>query len=55
MSKAFGFVAYGGPEHQQFLDRRIPVPGPGQLLIAVRAAGVNPSDWKVREGLFGRT
>ncbi|MGW2395242.1 NADP-dependent oxidoreductase [Kitasatospora sp. NPDC001664] len=55
MSKAFGFEAYGGPENQRFLDRRIPVPGPGQLLIAVRAAGVNPADWKVREGLFGRT
>ncbi|MFI5530930.1 NADP-dependent oxidoreductase [Kitasatospora sp. NPDC051853] len=55
MSKAFGFVAYGGPETQEYLDRRIPVPGPGRLLIAVRAAGVNPSDWKIREGLFGRT
>lgn len=55
MSKAFGFVAYGGPETQEYLDRPVPVPGPGQLLIAVRAAGVNPADWKVREGLFGRT
>ncbi|MFJ8042076.1 NADP-dependent oxidoreductase [Kitasatospora sp. NPDC096147] len=55
MSQAFGFVAYGGPENQEFLDRPVPVPGPGQLLIAVRAAGVNPADWKVREGLFGRT
>ncbi|MER5866300.1 NADP-dependent oxidoreductase [Kitasatospora sp. NPDC002040] len=54
MSKAFGFVAYGGPETQEFLDRPVPVPGPGELLVAVHAAGVNPADWKVRQGLFGR-
>ncbi|HEY7250894.1 MAG TPA: NADP-dependent oxidoreductase, partial [Methylomirabilota bacterium] len=29
-----------------------PHPGPGQVRIAVRAAGVNPSDWKKREGLM---
>ncbi|GAA2841185.1 NADP-dependent oxidoreductase [Kitasatospora paracochleata] len=53
MSKAFGFVAYGGPENQEFLDRPAPEPGPGTLLIAVRAAGVNPADWKKRRGMFG--
>lgn len=29
-----------------------PVPAPGQVLVEVHAAGVNPSDWKIREGLF---
>ena len=29
-----------------------PHPGPGQVRIAVRAAGVNPSDWKKRQGLM---
>ncbi|KJK59939.1 NADP-dependent oxidoreductase [Saccharothrix sp. ST-888] len=53
MSKAFGFVAYGGPENQELLDRPTPSPGPGQLLIAVRAAGVNPVDWKIRQGYLG--
>ncbi|MFG2818178.1 NADP-dependent oxidoreductase [Kitasatospora sp. NPDC048365] len=53
MSKAFGFVEYGGPETQEFLDRPVPDPGPGMLLVAVRAAGVNPADWKKRRGLFG--
>ncbi|MFC5667136.1 NADP-dependent oxidoreductase [Kitasatospora misakiensis] len=54
MAKAFGFVDYGGPEVQEFLDRPVLEPGPGQLAIAVRAAGVNPVDWKVRRGWLGR-
>ncbi|MEU1506591.1 NADP-dependent oxidoreductase [Kitasatospora sp. NPDC005748] len=54
MVKAFGFVDYGGPETQEFLDRPVLEPGPGQLAVSVRAAGVNPVDWKIRRGLFGR-
>ncbi|MFD5464143.1 NADP-dependent oxidoreductase [Kitasatospora sp. NPDC127059] len=54
MVKAFGFVDYGGPETQEFLDRPVLDPGPGQLAITVRAAGVNPVDWKIRRGFLGR-
>ncbi|WP_395293376.1 NADP-dependent oxidoreductase [Kitasatospora hibisci] len=54
MAKAFGFVDYGGPETQEFLDRPVLEPGPGRLGIAVRVAGVNPVDWKIRRGLLGR-
>ncbi len=54
MVNAFGFTDYGGPETQEFLDRPPLEPGPGRLAIAVRAAGVNPIDWKIRRGLFGR-
>ena len=50
MPKAYGFAAHGGPEAEAFLDIPRPVPGPGQLLVAVRAAGVNPVDWKRRAG-----
>jgi NADPH:quinone reductase-like Zn-dependent oxidoreductase len=46
--KAFVFTANGGPEVEQFADLPRPVPGAGQLLVAVRAAGVNPADWKRR-------
>ncbi|GAA2118554.1 hypothetical protein GCM10009759_65930 [Kitasatospora saccharophila] len=53
MVKAFGFVGYGGPEQQEFLDRPTPAPGPGTLRIRVVAAGVNPADWKKRQGRFG--
>lgn len=47
---AYGFSEYGGPETEYFLDIPIADPGPGQLLVAVHAAGVNPADWKVRAG-----
>lgn len=50
--RAYGFTRYGGPEVQQFLDLPEPVPGPGQLLVQVEAAGVNPFDVKVRSGAF---
>jgi NADPH:quinone reductase-like Zn-dependent oxidoreductase len=50
MPTAYVYTAHGGPEVQAFLDLPRPVPGPGQLLVAVRAAGVNPADWKRRSG-----
>ena len=34
------------------MDLPDPHPGPGQVRIAVRAAGVSPSDWKKRKGLM---
>jgi hypothetical protein len=36
------------------VDLPDPHAGPGQVRIAVRAAGVNPSDWKKRKGLMDR-
>lgn len=50
MSKAYVFTRFGGPEVEAFVDQEPPEPGPGQLLVAVRAAGVNPVDWKLRAG-----
>ena len=51
MPRAYGFTDYGGPEMQEFLEVPTPTPGPAELLVAVKAAGVNPADWKVRAGL----
>ena len=51
--RAYGFVETGGPEKQAFLDVPVPDPGPGELLVRVRAAGVNPGDWRLREGAYG--
>ncbi|MEU5090474.1 NADP-dependent oxidoreductase [Streptomyces sp. NPDC021356] len=50
MPKAYVFTRYGGPDTEAFVDVDRPRPGPGQILIAVRAAGVNPVDWKLRTG-----
>lgn len=50
MTTAYGFTEYGGPDTQSYFDVTLPPPGAGQLLVSVRAAGVNPADWKVRAG-----
>src|SRR5580692_719704 len=52
MMKAVRFSQFGGPEVLQIVDLPDPHPGPGQVRIAVRAAGLNPSDWKKRQGLM---
>ena len=48
--KAVQFAEYGGPEVLQLVDVDEPHAGAGQVRIAVRAAGVNPIDWKIRAG-----
>lgn len=46
---------FGGPETLQIADLPRPEPGPGEVLVKIAAAGVNPVDWKIREGyLDGR-
>ncbi len=50
--KAALFNQFGGPEVLEIAELPDPHPGPGQVRIAVRAAGVNASDWKKRSGLM---
>ncbi|WP_406369548.1 NADP-dependent oxidoreductase [Streptomyces sp. NBC_00647] len=50
MPKAYVFTRFGGPETEALVERDRPSPGPGEVLVAVRAAGVNPVDWKQRTG-----
>lgn len=54
MSLAYVFTAYGGPDTQRLIERSTPQPEEGQLVVDVRAAGVNPADWKMRVGMFGQ-
>ena len=42
----------GGPETLQLADVPTPTPGPGQVLLRVAFAGVNPADWKDRQGML---
>ncbi|MGW5619838.1 NADP-dependent oxidoreductase [Streptomyces olivaceus] len=44
------FAEFGGPDVLRLVDAEEPHPGPGRIRVAVRAAGVNPVDWRIREG-----
>ncbi|MBV1947544.1 NADP-dependent oxidoreductase [Streptomyces sp. BV129] len=48
--KAISYRRYGGPEVLEYGELPEPKVGPDQVLIRVRAAAVNPVDWKCREG-----
>lgn len=48
--KAIVIDGYGGPDRLQLRDQPDPKPSNGELLVRVRAAGVNPVDWKIRRG-----
>jgi NADPH:quinone reductase-like Zn-dependent oxidoreductase len=48
--KAIVIDAYGGAERLTLRELPDPKPGTGELLVKVRAAGVNPVDWKIRRG-----
>jgi NADPH:quinone reductase-like Zn-dependent oxidoreductase len=42
--------AFGGPEVLQYEEVPVPDPAPGEVLVQVHAAGVNPPDWYARTG-----
>jgi NADPH:quinone reductase-like Zn-dependent oxidoreductase len=52
MPKAVRFEEYGGIDVLQVVEVPRPVPGPGQVLVRVKAAGINPGEAKIREGLM---
>jgi NADPH:quinone reductase-like Zn-dependent oxidoreductase len=59
MMKAVVIDKYGGNEVVNIMDVSLPAPGRNDVLVKVRAASVNPVDWKIRSGmtkiLTGRT
>lgn len=46
--KAIQYSEYGAPEVLHYVDVAMPVPGPGEVLVKVEAAGVNTIDWELR-------
>ena len=50
--KALQFTEYGDPDVLTVAEAPEPHAGPGQIRIAVKAASVNPYDWKVRSGML---
>ena len=53
MSKYVVATAYGGPEVLSIYEEEVGTPGPGEVVLDVRAAGVNPADVKAYNGTFG--
>jgi NADPH:quinone reductase-like Zn-dependent oxidoreductase len=51
--KAVQFDVNGGPEVLHVAEVEEPHAGPGQIRVAVHAAGINPIDFKNRSGMFG--
>ncbi|MFD6154524.1 NADP-dependent oxidoreductase [Streptomyces sp. NPDC060243] len=50
MSKAVRFDEYGGVDVLEVRDVPVPVPAADEVLVRVRAAGINPGEAKIREG-----
>ncbi|MGW7577697.1 NADP-dependent oxidoreductase [Streptomyces sp. NPDC054765] len=49
--RAVAVSAFG--EKPQLMDLPQPEPGPGEVLVRLSAAGLNPIDWKIADGMFG--
>ncbi|MEA2270776.1 MAG: hypothetical protein QOC64_3386, partial [Solirubrobacteraceae bacterium] len=53
--RAIAISEFGGPDRLQVAELPDPLVGPDTVLLRVRAAGINPADYKVRQGnLAGR-
>ena len=48
--RAYVLKHYGGPEGSLLMDIPAPTPGSRDILVVVRAAGLNPVDFKFRQG-----
>ncbi len=53
MAHAVVATGFGGPEVLDVVEVDPGTPGPGEVLVEIRAAGVNPTDWKLYSGAWG--
>ena len=54
MPRAVRFNDYGGIEVLRVVEVERPVPGSGQVLVQVKAAGINPGEASIRKGVFAK-
>jgi NADPH:quinone reductase-like Zn-dependent oxidoreductase len=54
MPRAVKFDRYGGTDVLRVVEVDRPVPGPQQVLIGMKAAGINPGEAAIREGAFAK-
>ena len=54
MPQAVRFDEYGGIDVLRVTEVDRPVPGPGQVLVRVKAAGINPGEAKIRQGMLAQ-
>ncbi|MDI3282935.1 NADP-dependent oxidoreductase [Polyangium sp. 15x6] len=52
--RAIVIEQFGGPETLKAMDLPTPEPGPGEVRIRIAASGINPVDWKIREGYLAQ-
>lgn len=52
--RAMVIDGFGGPDQLQWGEVPKPVPGPGEVLVKIAYAAVNPADWKTREGMLSK-
>ena len=54
VTKAVRIHSFGGPDVLRLEEMPRPEPNPHEVLVQIQAAGVNPVDWKIREGRLGK-
>src|ERR1700740_731367 len=52
MPKAVRYDSYGDIDVLNVVEVERPVPGPGEVLVRVKAAGINPGEASIRKGLL---
>src|SRR4051795_3823779 len=49
-ARAVVYTQAGGPEVLQVVEQPVLDPGPGEVRVRIHRSGVNPTDWKARQG-----